>query len=121
MPHRNGTRFLGIMRTSTGRPVRALHIVVSGFGKSARAITTPGNNMRLAIWLPGWRIEIYDEFDDRLEAHNQMAQPVTEAGDAIGAPIDHSPPDPALESAPSAITRRPLPAARVVARWRTRC
>jgi hypothetical protein len=101
--------------------MRALHIVVSRCGKSAWAISTQGSNMRLAIWLPGWRIEIYDDFDDRLEAPNQIVQPVIEAGDAIGAAIGESLPDPALESAPSGIRRTPLPAARVVPRWRTRC
>jgi hypothetical protein len=42
--------------------VHAMHIVVSR-GKSARAISTQDRNVRLAIWLGGWRIEIYEEFD----------------------------------------------------------
>jgi hypothetical protein len=37
------------------------HIVVCR-GKFARAISTQGQNMRLEIWLAGWRIAIYDEF-----------------------------------------------------------
>jgi hypothetical protein len=121
MPHRTGTRFAGIMRTSTGRSMRALHIVVSRCGKSARAMSTRGNNMRLAIWLPGWRIEIYDEFDDRLEAPNQIVQPLVEVAGAMGAPVGQSLPDPALESTPSGITRTRLRAAGVVPRWLTRC
>jgi hypothetical protein len=44
------------------RPVRARHIVVSRSGKFARAIGTQGRNVRLAIWLAGWHIEICDEF-----------------------------------------------------------
>jgi hypothetical protein len=55
------------------------------------------------------------------EALNQVVQLVTEVIDAIGAPTDQPPPDPAFESAPSSVTRRPLRSARVVPRWRTRC
>jgi hypothetical protein len=43
------------------RPVHWTHIVVSR-GKFARAISTQGHNVRLEIWLAGWRIAIYDEF-----------------------------------------------------------
>jgi transcription antitermination factor NusA-like protein len=46
------------------RSVRAMHIVLSR-GKFARAISTQGRNVRLAIWLPGWHIEIYDEFGEQ--------------------------------------------------------
>jgi len=42
------------------RSVRGTHIVVSR-GRFARAISTHGHNVRLAIWLAGWRIEIYEE------------------------------------------------------------
>lgn len=38
-----------------------MHIVVSR-GKFARSVSTPGQNVRLEIWLAGWRIAIYDEF-----------------------------------------------------------
>jgi len=43
------------------RSVHALHIVVSR-SKFARAFGTQGRNVRLAIWLPSWHIELYDEF-----------------------------------------------------------
>jgi transcription antitermination factor NusA-like protein len=43
--------------------VRATHIVVSR-GRFARAIRTQDHNVRLAIWLAGWHIEIYDEPGD---------------------------------------------------------
>jgi hypothetical protein len=46
------------------RTVRAMHIVVSP-AKFARAISTQGRNVRLAIWLVGWHIEIYDEFGEQ--------------------------------------------------------
>jgi hypothetical protein len=45
-------------------PVCARHIVVSR-SKFAQAISTQGRNVRLAIWLPGWHIEIYDEFGEQ--------------------------------------------------------
>jgi transcription antitermination factor NusA-like protein len=48
----------------TGRSVCAMHIVVSR-GKSARAISTPGHNVRLGIGLAGWHIAIYDEFSEQ--------------------------------------------------------
>jgi hypothetical protein len=35
-------------------------IVWSGRGKPARPISTQRHNVRLAIWLRGWHIEIYD-------------------------------------------------------------
>jgi hypothetical protein len=57
----------------------------------------------------------------QVEALNQVVQLVTEVIDAIGASADQPLPDPASENAPSAITRRPPPSARVVPRWRTRC
>jgi hypothetical protein len=56
-----------------------------------------------------------------LEALNQIVQLVAEVIDAIAAPTDQPLPDPAFESAPSAITRSQMPLARVVPRWRTRC
>ena len=34
-----------------------MHIVVSR-GKFARSVSTPGQNVRLEIWLAGWRIAI---------------------------------------------------------------
>jgi transcription antitermination factor NusA-like protein len=43
------------------RSVHALHIVVSR-GRCARAISTPGHNVRLGIWLAGWHIAIYEQF-----------------------------------------------------------
>jgi hypothetical protein len=43
------------------RPACARHIVVSR-SKFAQAISTQGRNVRLAIWLAGWHIEICDEF-----------------------------------------------------------
>ena len=43
--------------------VRRTHIVVSR-GRFARAIRTQDHNVRLAIWLAGWHIEIYDELGD---------------------------------------------------------
>jgi transcription antitermination factor NusA-like protein len=43
--------------------VHRTHIVVSR-GKSARAIRMQDHNVRLAIWLAGWHIEIYDEVDN---------------------------------------------------------
>lgn len=46
------------------RPVRGLHIVMSR-GKFARASSPQGRNIRVAIWLPGWHIDIYDEFRER--------------------------------------------------------
>jgi hypothetical protein len=48
----------------TDRPVHATHIVVSR-GKFARAISTPGHNVRLGIWLAGWHIAIYDQFGEQ--------------------------------------------------------
>jgi len=47
-----------------GRSVHAMHIVVSR-SKFARAISTQGHNARLAIWLAGWHIEVYDEFGEQ--------------------------------------------------------
>jgi transcription antitermination factor NusA-like protein len=41
-----------------------MHIVVSR-GKFAQAISTPGHNVRLGIWLAGWHIAIYDEFGEQ--------------------------------------------------------
>jgi transcription antitermination factor NusA-like protein len=46
------------------RSVHAMHIVVSR-GKFARAISAPGHNARLGIWLAGWHIAIYDEFGEQ--------------------------------------------------------
>jgi hypothetical protein len=46
------------------RPVHAMHIAVSR-GKFARAISTPGHNVRLGIWLAGWHIAIYDQFREQ--------------------------------------------------------
>jgi transcription antitermination factor NusA-like protein len=43
--------------------VRARHIVVSR-GRFARAIDTRDHNVRLALWLAGWHIEIYEEVDN---------------------------------------------------------
>jgi len=45
------------------RSVRATHIVLSR-RKFARAISTQGHNVRLAIWLAGWRIVIYEEVNN---------------------------------------------------------
>jgi len=44
--------------------MRATHIVVSR-GKFARAFGTDGRNVRLAIWLAGWHIDVYDEFVEK--------------------------------------------------------
>jgi transcription antitermination factor NusA-like protein len=41
-----------------------MHIVVSR-GKFARAISTPGHNVRLGIWLAGWHIAIYEQFGEQ--------------------------------------------------------
>ena len=49
---------------ATDRCAHAIHIVVSR-GKFARAISTQGHNVRLEIWLAGWRIAIYDEFGEQ--------------------------------------------------------
>jgi hypothetical protein len=46
------------------RSVHAMHIAVSR-GKFARAISAQGHNVRLAIWLAGWHIAIYDEFGEQ--------------------------------------------------------
>jgi len=46
------------------RSVQAMHIVVSR-GKFARAISTPGHNVRLGIWLAGWHIAIYEQFGEQ--------------------------------------------------------
>ena len=46
------------------RFVHAMHIVVSR-GKFARAISTPGHNVRLGIWLASWHIAIYDQFGEQ--------------------------------------------------------
>ena len=46
------------------RSVRATHIVLSR-RKFARAISTQGHNVRLAIWLAGWRMVIYEEADNQ--------------------------------------------------------
>ena len=46
------------------RSVHAMHIVVSR-GKFARAISTPGHNVRLWIWLAGWHIAIYEQFGEQ--------------------------------------------------------
>ena len=43
--------------------VRRRHIVVSR-GRFVRAIRTQDHNVRLAIWLAGWHIEIYDDPGD---------------------------------------------------------
>jgi transcription antitermination factor NusA-like protein len=43
--------------------VRRKHIVVSR-GRFARAISRQGRDVRLAIWLAGWHIEIYEELDN---------------------------------------------------------
>ena len=53
----------GMTSLAADRSVRATHIVVSR-RKFARAISTEGHNVRLAIWLAGWRIEIYKEVED---------------------------------------------------------
>jgi hypothetical protein len=45
-------------------PVRARHIVVCR-NRFARAISTQGHNVRLAIWLAGLHICIYDEFGEQ--------------------------------------------------------
>jgi transcription antitermination factor NusA-like protein len=47
-----------------GRSVHAMHIVVSR-RKFAPAINTQGHDVRLEIWLAGWRIAIYDESADQ--------------------------------------------------------
>jgi hypothetical protein len=57
----------------------------------------------------------------QLEALNQIVRLVTEIIDTIGAPSDQLRPNPALECTPSPVTRRRLPSARIVPRWRTRC
>jgi transcription antitermination factor NusA-like protein len=46
------------------RSVRATHSVLSR-RKFARAISTQGHNVRLAIWLAGWRMVIYEEADNQ--------------------------------------------------------
>jgi hypothetical protein len=46
------------------RSTHAMHIVVSR-GKFARAISAPRDNVRLGIWLAGWHVAIYDEFDEQ--------------------------------------------------------
>jgi hypothetical protein len=53
--------------------------------------------------------------------HLQIVRLVTEIIDTIGAPSDRPRPDPAFENTPSPVTRRQLPPARIVPRWRTRC
>jgi transcription antitermination factor NusA-like protein len=46
------------LRRVAGRSVHVRHIVVTR-GRIARASSTRGHNVRLAIWLAGWHIEIY--------------------------------------------------------------
>jgi hypothetical protein len=46
------------------RSAHARHIVVSR-GKFARAISMPGHNVRLGIWLAGWHIAIYEQFGEQ--------------------------------------------------------
>ena len=57
----------------------------------------------------------------QLEALHRVVRLVTEVIDAIGARSDQRRPDFAFESTPSPVTRRRLPSARIVPRWRTRC
>ncbi len=52
--------FTQSLRQVADQPVHATHIVVSR-GRFARAISTRGHDVRLAIWLAGWHIEIFDE------------------------------------------------------------
>jgi hypothetical protein len=51
------------------RSVHALHIVVSR-SKFARATSTQGHNVRLAIWLAGWHIAIYQISLSNPQLHN---------------------------------------------------
>lgn len=51
------------------RSTHAMHIVMSR-GKFTRAISTQDRNLRMAIWLAGWRIEIYEEFDGYAAQHH---------------------------------------------------
>jgi transcription antitermination factor NusA-like protein len=51
------------LRQAADRSVRRTHIVVS-HGRFARAISRQDHNVRLAIWLAGWHIEIYEELDN---------------------------------------------------------
>lgn len=53
------------LRQVADRSVHATHIVVSR-GRFPRAIATRDHNVRLAIWLAGWHIEIYDELGEQL-------------------------------------------------------
>jgi transcription antitermination factor NusA-like protein len=46
------------------RSMHAMHIEVS-HGKFARAISKPGHNVRLGIWLAGWHVAIYDRFGEQ--------------------------------------------------------
>ena len=48
---------------TTDRSVRATHIVLFR-RRFARAMRTQDHNVRLAIWLAGWRIEVYQEVDN---------------------------------------------------------
>ena len=71
MPHNHRTKrdmrlrryFTRPLRQVADRSVNATHIVVSR-GRFARAISAQDHNVRLAIWLAGWHIEIYNEFGE---------------------------------------------------------
>ena len=51
------------LRQAADGSVHATHIVVSR-GRLGRAISRHGRDVRLAIWLAGWHIEIYKEVDN---------------------------------------------------------
>jgi transcription antitermination factor NusA-like protein len=57
------TSLIRPLRQAADGSVRRKHIVVSR-GRFARAIRTQDHNVRLAIWLAGWHIEIYEELDN---------------------------------------------------------
>jgi transcription antitermination factor NusA-like protein len=51
------------LRRVADRNIHATHIVVSR-GRFARAMSARDHNVRLAIWVARWRIEIYYELDN---------------------------------------------------------
>jgi hypothetical protein len=83
MPRSRWRKFDTRLRRYFTRPLRRVadrsahrtHIVVSR-GRFARAIGTRDHNVRVAIWLAGWHIEIYDELggDARCFARHQTGR-----------------------------------------------
>jgi hypothetical protein len=60
----------------TDRSAHAMHIVLcrSSF---APAINMQGHNLRLAIWIAGWHIAIYDEFGKQPRRFGKFSFPAS--------------------------------------------